>query len=148
MRARTRRGLMAIGAGVIGLTAIGLMGYALREQANLFYTPTLLLERGAPAVGKRVKIGGYVQPNSVIYTESGAVHFILEDTSSNKIQVRFLGVVPDLFGEGQGVVADGAFLETGAFEANQVLAKHDEYYAPPGMGEAPDPYVAPDAEGP
>ena len=131
MRARTRR-LYTFGlAALLVLGAAVLAFFALRENANLFYTPEVLAEKGLPREGKEVKVGGWVEPGTLTYSDGGAtMQFIVIDNSPNTITVRFNGVAPDLFREGQGVVATGAFAPDGTFTAKQLLAKHDENYQP------------------
>jgi cytochrome c-type biogenesis protein CcmE len=131
MRARTRR-LYTFGlAALLVLGAAVLAFFALRENANLFYTPEVLAEKGLPNAGKEVKVGGWVEPGTLTYWDGGAtMQFIVIDNSPNTITVRFNGVAPDLFREGQGVVATGSFGPDGTFTAKQLLAKHDENYQP------------------
>ncbi len=113
------------------LAAAVLAYFALRENANLFYTPEVLAEKGLPRAGKEVKVGGWVEPGTLTYTDGGAtMQFTVIDNSPNTITVRFTGVAPDLFREGQGVVATGSFDAAGQFTASQLLAKHDENYQP------------------
>ena len=111
MRARTRR-LYTFGiAALLLLAAAVLAFFALRENANLFYTPEILAEKGQP--------------------EDGATMiFTVIDNSPHTIRVSYTGIAPDLFREGQGVVATGQFGPKGAFTARQILAKHDENYQP------------------
>lgn len=131
MRARTRR-LYAFGIAALLVLAASVLAYfALRENANLFYTPEVLAEKGLPRAGKEVKVGGWVEPGSLTYMDGGAtMQFTVIDNSPNTITVRFTGVAPDLFREGQGVVATGSFDAAGQFTAKQLLAKHDENYQP------------------
>ncbi|MBY9067302.1 cytochrome c maturation protein CcmE [Hyphomonas sp. WL0036] len=131
MRARTRR-LYAFGiAALLVAAAAALAFFALRENANLFYTPEVLAEKGLPEAGREVKVGGWVEPGSLTYTDGGAtMRFIVIDNSPHTISVNFTGVAPDLFREGQGVVAIGKFSDAGEFTARQLLAKHDENYQP------------------
>lgn len=131
MRARTRR-LYTFGiAALLVLAATALAFFALRENANLFYTPEILAEKGLPPEGREVKVGGWVEPGTLAYTDGGAtMRFIVIDNSPNTITVSFTGVAPDLFREGQGVVATGQFTPEGEFTARQLLAKHDENYQP------------------
>ncbi len=113
------------------LAAAVLAYFALRENANLFYTPEVLAEKGLPRAGKEVKVGGWVEPGTLTYADGGAtMQFTVIDNSPNTITVRFTGVAPDLFREGQGVVATGSFDAAGQFMAKQLLAKHDENYQP------------------
>jgi len=131
MRARTRRLYTFAVAALLVLGAAVLAFFALRENANLFYTPEVLAEKGMPDAGKEVKVGGWVEPGTLTYADGGAtMQFIVIDNSPNTITVRFTGVAPDLFREGQGVVATGSFAEGGTFTAKQLLAKHDENYQP------------------
>lgn len=131
MRARTRR-LYTLGlAAILLLAAASLAFFALRENANLFYTPEVLAEKGLPDLGREVKVGGWVEPGTLTYDDGGAtMQFIVIDNSPSTITVRFTGVAPDLFREGQGVVATGSFDQGGTFTARQLLAKHDENYQP------------------
>jgi cytochrome c-type biogenesis protein CcmE len=131
MRARTRR-LYTFGlAAILVLAAALLAFFALRENANLFYTPQVLAEKGLPKAGRDVKVGGWVEPGTLTYPDGGAtMQFTVIDNSPATITVRFTGVAPDLFREGQGVVASGSFSPEGVFVAKQLLAKHDENYQP------------------
>lgn len=131
MRARTRR-LYTFGiAAALILAAAALAFFALRENANLFYTPEVLAEKGLPPEGREVKVGGWVEPGSLTYADGGAtMRFTVIDNSPSTITVSFNGVAPDLFREGQGVVATGTFTPEGEFTARQLLAKHDENYQP------------------
>ncbi|MGH1422928.1 MAG: cytochrome c maturation protein CcmE [Hyphomonas sp.] len=131
MRARTRRMWTFGVAALLLLGAAALAFVALRENANLFYTPEVLAENGMPEIGKQVKVGGYVEPNTLAYADEGAtMTFSVIDNSPHTIDVAFTGIAPDLFREGQGVVAIGSFGEDGVFVAKQLLAKHDENYQP------------------
>lgn len=131
MRARTRR-LYTFGIAALLVAAAAVLAFfALRENANLFYTPEVLAEKGLPKAGREVKVGGWVEPGTLTYTDAGAtMEFVVIDNSPNTITVRFTGVAPDLFREGQGVVATGTFTAEGLFVAKQLLAKHDENYQP------------------
>ena len=131
MRARTRR-LYTFGiAAVLLLAAAGLAFMALRQNANLFYTPRILAEKGLPKEGREVKVGGWVEPGSLTYSDDGAsMVFTVIDSSDADIRVTFTGIAPDLFREGQGVVATGKFETDGSFTARIILAKHDENYQP------------------
>lgn len=129
MRARTRRlGVVAV-AGVLLLAAAGLAFVALRQNANLFYTPTDLAERGGPEVGLSAKIGGFVEVGSLTYLDGTKIQFRVID-DAHMIDVEYDGLTPDLFKEGQGVVAEGTFNAEGQFVASRLLAKHDENYTP------------------
>lgn len=108
--------------------AVGLVLVALNEGINVFHTPTEVAE-GAVAPGQNFRIGGMVKEGSVRKEdmEGTLIEFIATDFNA-EIPVSFSGVLPDLFREGQGVVADGHLDEGGVFQANQILAKHDENY--------------------
>lgn len=130
MRARTQRLWTFSVAAVLVLAAAGLVLFAMRETADLFYTPERLAETGLPESGKRVKIGGFVEPGSLSYAANAEIRFIVVDESPNTITVSYTGIAPDLFREGSGVVATGSFDGEGQFVATQLLAKHDENYVP------------------
>lgn len=130
MRARTQRLWTFSIAAVLVLAATILVLFAMRETADLFYTPERLAETGLPETGKRVKIGGFVEPGSLAYAPNAEIQFTVVDGSPNTINVSYIGIAPDLFREGSGVVATGSFDDNGKFVATQLLAKHDENYVP------------------
>jgi cytochrome c-type biogenesis protein CcmE len=115
---------------VVGLCAgVGLVLYALSKNINLFYTPTqLVMESISPH--KTIRVGGMVQKGSVKHHDALAVEFTITDFKHETI-IRYKGIMPDLFKEGQGIVALGKLSLNGDFVAEQVLAKHDENYMPP-----------------
>lgn len=117
-------------SGALVIAAAFLAIFALRLNADLFYTPAKLAERGGPEAGLRGKVGGFVEPGSIEYGEGAEFMFRVIDDSPHVILVRFDGVAPDLFREGSGVVATGAFEGDGVFRADNLLAKHDENYVP------------------
>ncbi|MFZ5560492.1 MAG: cytochrome c maturation protein CcmE [Pseudomonadota bacterium] len=124
--------LLAVVAGV-GL-AVGLALYALRQNLNLFYTPTQLVQNEAPE-GRRIQVGGLVMQGSLQRApDSLEVRFTLTDLRHH-VDVTYSGILPDLFREGQGIVANGRF-ENGVVKAEEVLAKHDETYMPPQVKHA------------
>lgn len=115
--------------------AIGLVLYALQQNINLFYTPQQIADGEAP-VGSRMRVGGLVVPGSVDRNqETLDVVFDLTD-GKGSFTVHYQGILPDLFREGQGIVANGTLVEPLRFEADEVLAKHDETYMPPEVQEA------------
>ncbi|MFC0225301.1 cytochrome c maturation protein CcmE [Serratia aquatilis] len=124
----------------IGLTATLLL-YALRSNIDLFYTPTEILQgkgenHEKPQVGQRLRIGGMVMPGSVKRDQKSLqVSFKVYD-ARGAIDVTFEGILPDLFREGQGVVAQGVLGEGNVVNAREVLAKHDEKYTPPEVADA------------
>lgn len=134
MRARTRRLFTFSVAAILLLAAAALAFFAMRQHVNLFYTPEILASSGMPEPGREVKVGGWVEPGSLTYSDDGrTMQFVVIDNSPHSITVRFTGIAPDLFREGQGVVATGRFGEAGVFVANSpngILAKHDENYQP------------------
>ena len=113
---------------------VALVYFAFRENLNLFYTPEVLAQKGPPKAGREVKVGGWVEPGSVTYLDEGVtIQFTIIDNSPHKIVVRYSDTKPDLFREGQGVVATGKFGPDGIFVAKPrtgLLAKHDENYQP------------------
>ncbi len=116
-------------------TAVGLVMYALNQNINLFYSPTDIVEHKAPE-GTRIRAGGMVVEGSVKRDpQSLTVSFEVTDFV-HKVPVTFTGILPDLFREGQGIVAQGEMNSEGVFEAVEVLAKHDENYMPPEVAEA------------
>jgi len=140
MRARTQRLWTFSIAAVLVVATAALVLFAMRETADLFYTPERLAETGLPEAGQRVKIGGFVEPGSLTYDVDAEILFSVVDDSPNTITVSYTGIAPDLFREGSGVVATGSFDENGQFVATELLAKHDENYVPRELQhiEAPD----------
>jgi cytochrome c-type biogenesis protein CcmE len=118
--------------------ATGLVLYALKQNINLFYTPTEISTLSInPQVSLRV--GGYVKQHSVAYDASGKnVNFIILDPH-HEIAVRFNGLLPNLFREGQGVVVTGKLISKNQLIASEVLAKHDEKYVPRYLRVMPAP---------
>ena len=126
---------------VLILTCVGLLAvasllvlFALRDSIVFFHTPSEVVEKGIQA-GQRFRLGGLVAEGSVKRGEGSLVEFGVTDTVKT-IQVVYEGVLPDLFREGQGVVTEGRLGETGKFQADTVLAKHDENYMPPEVADA------------
>lgn len=117
--------------------AVALASFALRENINLFYSPAQIAAGEAP-VGKAIRAGGMVREGSIKRdSQSLRVDFVVTDFQSD-VAVSYTGILPDLFDEGQGVVAAGALDEQGVFQATEVLAKHDENYMPPEVQAAVD----------
>ena len=107
---------------------IALVMYALKQNINLFYTPTEVALGKAPKA-LHIRLGGRVLEGSVVHGEDLNIRFQLTDTNQN-ILIHYQGLLPDLFREGQGVVVEGDLLDSGEFHATEVLAKHDENYMP------------------
>lgn len=125
---RKKQRLVLIGvAGTVLASAVGLVLYAMSGEIALFKTPTELATATTPP-GQRLRIGGLVKEGSVL-RESTTVAFAVTDTV-NDVKVTYTGILPDLFREGQGVVAEGSMRPDGVFAADTVLAKHDENYMP------------------
>lgn len=115
--------------------AIGLTTYALRQNINLFYNPTQIADGEAPA-GVRIRAGGMVEKGSVQRDpDSLKVTFRVTDFHRS-VSMEYTGILPDLFAEGQGVVAMGRMQDNGRFVADEVLAKHDENYMPPEVKDS------------
>jgi cytochrome c-type biogenesis protein CcmE len=126
-KARRRLTLVAVIAPIL-LLAVGLTLWGLSDSISFFYTPSQAAKAHPPS-GRSIQLGGMVRMGSVQKHPDGRVEFVVADRAAQD-QVTFQGDLPDLFREGQGVVAVGAFRKDGVFEANQVLAKHDERYMP------------------
>ena len=125
--------LAAIG-GLVSATGVivALVLNAFQSNLVFFYSPTQVAAKEAPAA-RTFRVGGLVEAGSV-KVEGTLVQFVITDTAQ-KVPVRYTGILPDLFKEGKGVVAQGQ-LKQGVFEAREVLAKHDENYMPPEAAEA------------
>lgn len=120
---------------VILAAAIGLVLYALQQNINLFYSPAQIAQGDAPT-NTRIRAGGMVVVGSVKRDPKTLdVSFDVTDFKY-KVHIRYHGILPDLFREGQGIVAQGKLLDDGTFRASQVLAKHDEKYMPPEVSDA------------
>jgi cytochrome c-type biogenesis protein CcmE len=137
MKTRHKR-LAIIVSGVIGLTvAVLLVLNAFQSNLVFFYSPTEVLEgKVAAGAGKTIRIGGLVEQGSVKRSADGLkVDFVITDLNK-KLPVHYEGLLPDLFREGQGVVAQGRLQDGNRFAASEVLAKHDEKYMPPEAAQA------------
>ncbi|QPC45172.1 cytochrome c maturation protein CcmE [Kaustia mangrovi] len=133
MSRKQKRGTV-IGAGVALLgVAVGLVLYALSDTIVFFYTPSEVAEKEI-APGQRFRLGGLVEAGSLERLGGERVRFAVTDTDKT-LTVVYSGILPDLFREGQGVVAEGA-LDGGVFTADTVLAKHDENYMPREVADA------------
>jgi len=130
MRAKNQRLVLAL----LALVALGgsalLAMSALKDEAAYFYTPSDA-QRDHVEPGRAVRLGGMVQSGSIRRLGDGVtIDFIVTDNAAT-VPVRFTGIVPDLFKENSGVVAEGSFQPDGSFVATNILAKHDERYMPP-----------------
>ena len=127
MLAHRKQKLMIAGFIVLGSAlVVGLMLYAFNEGINVFFTPTEISNGDVP-INQNIRIGGMVKDGSFREGEGTSIEFIATDTNAD-VLVAYTGPLPDLFREGQGVVADGFVDARGIFQANQILAKHDENY--------------------
>jgi cytochrome c-type biogenesis protein CcmE len=125
---------IAVGIAAVGV-AVGLVLYALRGNVNLYFTPTQVFNNEVPS-GRSFRIGGLVEEGSIKREKDGlTVNFVITDTHKS-IPVVYKGILPDLFKEGKGVVAQGKVAANGVMLADEVLAKHDENYMPPEAADA------------
>ena len=119
------------GVGVI----VGLVLYALSQNINLFFSPSDMAQGKAPA-HQRIRAGGMVREGSLVRaSDSLTVRFVITDFVED-VKVNYTGILPDLFREGQGIVAQGKLNDEGVFLADEALAKHDEKYMPPEVTQA------------
>ncbi len=129
-----RQRLALAGLALIALLVAALLAMsAMREQAAFFYAPADVQRRGTPT-DRAVRIGGMVRPGSLQRQPDGVtIRFVVGDETPATIPVTFTGIVPNLFREGSGVVAEGRFQPDGSFLATEILAKHYENYMPPEL---------------
>ncbi len=133
MTRKQRRGIL-IGTCLVVLgVAVGLVLFAMRNSIVFFYSPSEVAKMQI-APGQRFRLGGLVETGSVVRSEGTTVRFVVTDMAKT-LPVTFTGVLPDLFREGQGVVAEGTLAADGTFQADNVLAKHDEKYMPPEVAK-------------
>ena len=149
---RKKRRMIWLGLCAVALgTATALVLTAFEDNLAFFRTPTEIAERLVPLDG-RIRLGGLVAADSVVHVDDGlSVEFLVTDTAYDQ-PVRYAGILPDLFREGQGVVAEGVLSPDGVFVADTVLARHDETYMAPEVAEALEragggPLIAPAAAG-
>ena len=135
---RRNRLLLILGlVGGLGL-ALTFVLKALNSNINLFYTPVQVIAGEVP-MGARVRAGGMVEAGSIRRSDGSLeVAFIVSDLAGAAFEIRYTGILPDLFREGQGVVATGTLSQDGVFFAEEILAKHDEKYMPPEVAMALD----------
>ena len=138
MTPRRKKITLIIIAGLVGVgLAVGLVLYALKNNVSLYFTPTQVFNKEAPQ-GRSFRIGGLVEAGSVKREGDGlTVHFNVTDTVKTMPTI-YKGILPDLFKEGKGVVAQGKLDANNVFIAEEVLAKHDENYMPPEAKDALD----------
>ena len=121
-------------AGSVLAVAAGLVLFALRDSIVFFYGPTELAEK-APGPGTRLRLGGLVEQGSLVHLGQSSVSFAVTDLKQH-VKVTYTGLLPDLFREGQGVVAEGVLQAPGSFRADTVLAKHDATYMPKDVADS------------
>jgi len=135
MKQRHKRLIYVIG-GLAGLAVVaGFVFNALNSNMQFFFSPTEVVAKKAPQ-NSSFRLGGLVEEGSLKREDDGlTVHFMVTDNTES-IPVTYKGILPDLFREGQGIVTQGRFNQTGNFVATEVLAKHDEEYMPPEVADA------------
>jgi cytochrome c-type biogenesis protein CcmE len=136
MKPQRRNRLMIVVLLVVSVSsAVGLALMALNENINLFYSPAQIVQGEAP-INTTIRAGGMVLNNSVQRsTKDLQVDFVVSDMQGANVNITYVGILPDLFREGQGVIARGQLNEHGVFIAEEVLAKHDENYMPPEIAQ-------------
>jgi cytochrome c-type biogenesis protein CcmE len=132
LKKKRRIQIIVLAAAALALST-GLIGYAMRDGINFFRTPTQVAE-APPAPTETFRIGGLVEEGSITRGQGETVTFRVTDTASS-IPVSYTGVLPDLFGEGEGMVGTGRYVD-GVFQATEILARHDETYMPKEVVDA------------
>lgn len=134
MTRKNRRAIFILtGLAILGL-AVGLVLYAMRDNIVFFYSPSDIAQK-AIAPDTRIRIGGMVEEGTLKHSGPATISFNVTDFAKT-VTVTYTGILPDLFREGQGVVAEGKLQPDGTFVADTVLAKHDEKYMPPEVAES------------
>ncbi|MDO8289683.1 MAG: cytochrome c maturation protein CcmE [Parvibaculum sp.] len=132
-RKQRRATFILLSLAILGMAA-GLVLYAMRDNIVFFYSPSDIIEKSVTP-GSRIRIGGMVENGSLKNTSPTSIEFNVTDYAKT-MRVAYTGILPDLFREGQGVVAEGTLQPDGSFVADTVLAKHDEKYMPPEVAES------------
>jgi cytochrome c-type biogenesis protein CcmE len=133
MTRKQKRAAIIAGLGLVLVAATALVLIALRDQIVFFYSPTEMHEK-AVAVGTPIRLGGLVKEGTLVRTGE-TNNFVVTD-GETEMSVQYVGILPDLFKEAQGVVAEGSLAANGTFAATNVLAKHDENYMPKEVVES------------
>ena len=133
MKRKHRRLYFILLGGLAVATGLALVLTAFEDSIVFFYSPSELTQQSL-SPGQRIRIGGLVEAGSVV-KQGGMVRFTVTDTAET-LPVIYQGILPDLFREGQGIVAEGMLNASGVFQASDVLAKHDENYMPPEVADA------------
>lgn len=135
MKARKKRAMFIL----LGVLAVGaaaaLVLTALQSNINLFFSPTQVVAKEHP-LDRTFRLGGLVEPGSIQREDDGLTVYFYVTDNAESVKVTYTGILPDLFREGEGVVAQGKMGNDGLFRAEEVLAKHDETYMPPEVAEA------------
>ncbi|MES1990276.1 MAG: cytochrome c maturation protein CcmE [Pseudomonadota bacterium] len=134
MTRKQRRATFILTSLAILGTGLGLVLYAMRDNIVFFYSPSDVIEKSV-APDTRIRLGGMVEKGSLKNTSPTSITFTVTDFVKT-VRVSYTGILPDLFREGQGVVAEGTLQPDGSFIADTVLAKHDEKYMPPEVAES------------
>jgi cytochrome c-type biogenesis protein CcmE len=132
IRKQKRLATILGGLAILGVAA-GLVLYALSDAIVFFYTPSEVVEKQV-GPGQRIRLGGLVEKGSLVRGSDANVSFVVTDMTM-ALPVAYRGQLPDLFREGQGVVAEGSLDPSGIFQADTVLAKHDETYMPKDVAD-------------
>lgn len=132
---RKQRLYLVLFIALFSSAAVGLVTYALRGNINLFYPPAEVVAGNAP-IGQAIRVGGMVVEDSVQRADDSLeIRFEVTDFKES-VAIVYVGILPDLFGEGQGAVASGILNDDGVLQATEILAKHDENYMPPEVAHA------------
>ncbi|GAA0214431.1 cytochrome c maturation protein CcmE [Kangiella japonica] len=143
MKTHRRNKLIAIIGGLVLISgAVALILYALSSNINHFYPPTEVSQGKAP-MDRTIRVGGLVAYNSVKRADDGLEVVFTVTDNQNTLDIRYEGILPDLFKEGQGVIAEGKLVSKTEFKATKVLAKHDEKYMPPEVEQSLEKYGHP-----
>jgi cytochrome c-type biogenesis protein CcmE len=134
MTRKQRRLTLIAAAGAVLAVAVGLVLYAMSSKLTFFQSPSEIIA-SAPPPSDRIRLGGMVEEGTVVKDPDGTVRFVVTDFAAT-IPVVYHGLVPDLFAEGKGVVAEGHVGADGVFAADTVLARHDENYMPPEVARS------------
>lgn len=132
---RKQRLTIALLVVVLSSTAVGLVSYALRGNINLFYPPAEVAAGNAP-LDRAIRVGGMVVEGSIVRSTTDLTTTFTVTDYEAEVTITYTGILPDLFDEGEGVVAAGTLNEQGVLVATEVLAKHDENYMPPEVAAA------------
>jgi len=132
---KRRRIYFLLAAMIAGGGATGLILAAFQDNVTYFYGPSDLRTQTKTVGIRLIRLGGLVSPGSVRHDASGAIQFTVGDGKA-EIPVHYRGILPDLFREGQGIIAEGRITADGVFTATTILAKHDETYMPPEVADA------------